>query len=648
MNQKNNIYHYFRFMIVLSFAWCSTFMLLSCQQVDQHLPGQRKAYIDQMNRLAMEKYEQSIDSTFHYIQLATAALRDVDYPKGRADLDNNLGTFYDAKGNPTLALRYFNTGHGIYHEIGDSSNMVQTFMNMAMVYVETGNTDKGLSAYQKAIQVGKHLKQDSIMSLLYYNFLLQYPDQFSKDSTTFYFGKIRTIAEKYKDTRVLTALDQLMADRQIDQGNIETGFPQLKQTIIKALSGGLNFAAMDMLIDLADRLKDSDREQSLIYYNQGYRLSQEKNYNLYFKIFARKLYNFYKEQGDQEQALQYSDTLLNLIDRQIQLANNSGVDYVDYALKEKELEKATQKSSYNGRLAMLIGLVCLLALIMLIYVWQSRRKARNNQKILRLQFEQAEAAKNALNQLNHNYDKLIKIIAHDLRNPIGVIFSISALLQQEPFARETAELVNMIHMAADSSKELINKLLETDFDRQLHLNKEPLNLDDIISMSIQLLRYRASEKNQALLYKGSKNLMACIDKNLFIRVIDNLVINAVKFSSEKSTIAVSLHKEGDTLIIKVKDSGIGIPESIRDKIFAPFTSAKRPGTRGEVPFGLGLYLSREIIEAQGGILYLSPDDLPNVKSKTGSLFVIELPAYDPMENPPGKSANAPNQTPPQK
>ena len=583
----------------------------------------------------MEKYEQSIDSTFHYIQLATETLSGIDYPKGRADLDNNLGAFYDAKGNPTLALRYFNTAHGIYQQIHDSSNIVQTYMNMAMVYVETGNKEKGLTTYQKAVQLGNLLKQDSIMSLLYFNYLLQYPDQFSKDSATFYFGRIRAIAEKYKDNRVLTALDQLIADRQIDQGHTQDGLNQLNQTIEKALDHHLNFAAMDMLIDMADRLKTNAPTQSLAYYQQGYYLAKAKRYNLYVKIFARKLYAFYKAQGLEKQALQYSDTLLDLIDAQIQLANRSGIDYVDYALKEKELEKARQKSSYTSRLATLIGLVCLLALIMLMYVWQSRRKARKNQKILRLQYEQAEAAKEALNKLNRNYDKLIKVIAHDLRNPVGVIFSISSLLKQESFSKETAELVDMIHLAADNSRALINKLLEADFDRQLHLNKQALYLDEIISISIQLLRYRAAEKRQTLLYKGSKQLMASVDKNLFIRVIDNLVINAIKFSPEKSTIVVSLQKEKDMLLIKVKDNGIGIPETIQDKIFAPFTSAKRPGTQGEVPFGLGLYMSREIIEAHGGRLFLSPQTNPDDSFRSGatanygSLFIIELPIYNP-------------------
>lgn len=578
------------------------------------------AYIDRLNRLAMEKYEQSIDSTFHYIQLATDILQRIDYPKGKADLENNLGVFYDTKGNTSLALRYYNAAHGLYRQLKDTSNIVQTLMNIAMVYVETGNTTKSVASYNRAVDIGQHLKNDSILGLLYYNYLLQYPDHFSKDATNYYFTKIKSIAQKYGDQRVLVALDQLIADRKIDAGDSKEGLSLLSQTIQGALGLNFNYAAMDMMADIGDRFSLIHPDSALQYYTQAYQLAKEKNYNIYIKIFARKLYDFFKAQHNKEEALRYSDTLLELIAQQSILDNASGIDYVDYALKEKELEAARQRSAYNGRLALLTGIICILAIITLILLWYSRKRARKNHKVLRMQYEQAEAAKEALNKLNRNYDKLLKIVAHDLRNPIGVIYTLSTLLKKQDIDPQSEELVSMIHMAADNSKELIGKLLNTDFDRQLILEKTAVNLDELLKISVQLLRYRAAEKDQELLYKGTKNLVVHIDKNKIIRVIDNLVVNAIKFSPEKSSISVTLKKEVNKILISVKDKGIGIPDSIQDKIFNPFTSAKRPGTRGETPFGLGLYMSREIIEAHGGRLYL------NTAFRPGAEFIIELTA----------------------
>jgi len=618
-------------MFILSISlWFSFLIITSCDntvQLHPHAPPAQRAilpdtlaYIDRLNQMAMEGYEQSIDSTFHYIETVTEILQRVDYPKGKADLENNLGVFYDTKGNTSLALRYYNAAHDLYQSLQDSSNIAQTLMNIAMVYVETGNTAKSLASYDKAVTIGQHLQNDSIMGLVYYNYLLQYPAHFSEDSAAYYFGKIKSIAQKYSDQRVLVALDQLIADRKIEGGDIKGGLSLLKKTIDNALDSNFNYAAMDMLADIGDRLRQTAPDSALLYYTRAYLLAKEKNYNIYVKIFSRKLYDFYKAQGSNTRALKYSDTLLALIDRQNILDNASGVDYVDYALKEKELELVKEKSAYKGRLIALVSLVSVMTLCMLILLWRSRKRMRKNQKVLQLQYEQAEAAKNALNKLNHNYDKLIKVIAHDLRNPIGVIFSISSLLREQGLDRQSGELISMIHMAAFNSKELINKLLSTDFDRQLTLDEELVNLDELLKISIQLLRFSAAEKNQQLVYKGTKNIIINIDKNKIIRVIDNLVINAIKFSPQKSSIYITLLRENNKVLISVKDNGIGIPYDIQDKIFNPFTSAKRPGTNGEIPFGLGLYMSREIIEAHQGRLYLKHDGGP------GAEFIVELNA----------------------
>src|SRR5690606_7020002 len=207
-------------------------------------------------------------------------------------------------------------------------------------------------------------------------------------------------------------------------------------------------------------------------------------------LFTKRLYDFYKQQGQPERALAYSDSLLFQISQRSQRLNISGVDYVDYALKEKELEAARQKSAYNGRLVLLISVICLLALITLIILWYNRKKEKKNQKILQLQYEQASAAKEALHRLFRNYDKLIKVIAHDLRNPIGAIYSISSLLKQQHFSSENNQLIEMIHTAANNSTALISQLLETDFNRQLQPNRQRVDLDELLAITIQLLQFR--------------------------------------------------------------------------------------------------------------------------------------------------------------
>jgi signal transduction histidine kinase len=108
-------------------------------------------------------------------------------------------------------------------------------------------------------------------------------------------------------------------------------------------------------------------------------------------------------------------------------------------------------------------------------------------------------------------------------------------------------------------------------------------------------------------------------------VVSNLITNAIKFSPLRAEISVDMCLLGDRVCIWVKDQGIGIPEDMSEKIFDLFTPAKREGTGGEESFGLGLGISRQIVEALGGrIWYESEVD-------QGTIFYVELP-LDPSVN----------------
>ncbi|GAB1463035.1 sensor histidine kinase [Pedobacter sp.] len=93
----------------------------------------------------------------------------------------------------------------------------------------------------------------------------------------------------------------------------------------------------------------------------------------------------------------------------------------------------------------------------------------------------------------------------------------------------------------------------------------------------------------------------------------------VKFSPPKTEINVVLQRLAHSICIKIIDQGIGVPQADKQKIFEMFTSAKRPGTAGEQPFGIGLSISKQIIESHNGKIWL--EDNP----KGGTIFYIELP-----------------------
>ena len=93
----------------------------------------------------------------------------------------------------------------------------------------------------------------------------------------------------------------------------------------------------------------------------------------------------------------------------------------------------------------------------------------------------------------------------------------------------------------------------------------------------------------------------------------------MKFSPANSNILIETLPEPKGVMIMVKDNGIGIPDDLKDNIFDPFTMSKRDGTQGEKPFGLGLYISKQIVEAHEGKIWFKDAD------GGGTEFYVELP-----------------------
>src|ERR1700733_13265058 len=153
-------------------------------------------YVDALNRLGMLLYEDNVDSAFFYTEHARNIAERLQYDKGKADADNNLGVVYDMKGNMQLAFRYYNQAYNRYSDIHDTTNVVQALMNIALAYDEIGRSQKAVNNFKNAIVAGENLKQDSIMSMVWSNYILDHPERFATDSIQFYISKAQQIATK--------------------------------------------------------------------------------------------------------------------------------------------------------------------------------------------------------------------------------------------------------------------------------------------------------------------------------------------------------------------------------------------------------------------------------------------------------------------
>ena len=578
-------------------------------------------YVDVLNTISLLMYEKNTDSTLYYAIEARAIAHRLKYTKGLADATNNLGIVSDIKGNTPLALRYYNNAFNQYTSIGDSSNMVQVLMNIAMVYNMNGNDQKAVANFKHALSLGSNITHDSIMSLAIYNFLLDYPGEFPKGSANQYINKAIKIATKYNDTRLLVAIKQLEADNYIKENQRDRGIALLQHTVDTALQMKLYYLSLDPLIDLGNQFITTDTGKAIAYYKQALLITEQDSFHSYSKIIAKKLYTFYAANNNIGQAYYYSQKLLDSYEEEENANDSSGIDYIEYAIKDQQLETIQAKSAYSYRLLWLAAAVCILAIAIIIIQLRNRGRSQKTHAILKQNFAQLESTTQQLENSNKNYQRLIRVVAHDLRNPIGAINSISALiLDGNIVAEEEKEWLRLINTSSASCLQLISELLLTDFGLQEErLDKEDIDLSALLLQTAKLLGFKAQEKKQHIFLQDSISATLFADQNKLARVLNNLLVNAIKFSGEGATITISSSRTQDGVLIAVIDTGIGIPQAIADKLFDPFTNAKRKGTAGEQSFGLGLYISKQIIEAHKGKIWFE-----SAQGK-GTTFYILLP-----------------------
>ena len=216
--------------------------------------------------------------------------------------------------------------------------------------------------------------------------------------------------------------------------------------------------------------------------------------------------------------------------------------------------------------------------------------------------------------------EFINIAAHELRTPIQPIIGLIQVLCNKIKDSEHLELLEVVIKNARRLQRLTEDILDvTKIESQsLNLRNEKLNLNDMVAMALEDYRDEMGKTNHKLklVYEDKENdnpLIVEADKNRLFQVLDNLLTNAVKFTKE-GAISISIEKKGTQALVSIKDSGTGIDPEIYSKLFDKFTTISHQGT------GLGLYISKSIIEAHGGRIWAEN----NAEGK-GATFSFSLP-----------------------
>jgi len=244
-----------------------------------------------------------------------------------------------------------------------------------------------------------------------------------------------------------------------------------------------------------------------------------------------------------------------------------------------------------------------------------------------------------LRSANKIKDNLLAVSSHDLRSPLTGIFSLSGiLLERNDLDTELKEAFSHIKDTSEFMLNLIEDMLnvsriESSFNKT---KMSKLALTEIVETSVNAFKDLSSNKHQKLIFiKNCNNDLIYGNKQYLIRVMNNLLSNAIKFTGENGEISVEIDNNTKYVIIKVIDTGIGIPEEKLDILFDKFTKLSKPGTSGERSTGLGMSIVKKIVEIHNGDIQVES------KINSGTTIMLTLPL---LTSNPDNENNGPKKT----
>jgi signal transduction histidine kinase/ligand-binding sensor domain-containing protein len=233
---------------------------------------------------------------------------------------------------------------------------------------------------------------------------------------------------------------------------------------------------------------------------------------------------------------------------------------------------------------------------------QQRTKEINEQK------EHIEKQKAELEIVNQTKDKFISIIGHDLRNPISTIdqFNELLILDADSLSEEEKDKFHRVLKKTSAyTIDLLDDLLvwAKAQTKTIKIEKEKLSVNELFRETEKIVDLVAMKKDITVQFKSLSNVYVYADYKSILTVLRNLVTNAIKFSESSSQVKIDANVDDEFVTLSVADNGRGMNKHQLEKLFKVDYSSSTEGTMGETGSGLGLIISKEFVNLNGGEIW---------------------------------------------
>jgi two-component system sensor histidine kinase/response regulator len=259
-------------------------------------------------------------------------------------------------------------------------------------------------------------------------------------------------------------------------------------------------------------------------------------------------------------------------------------------------------------------------------------KIRNLQKQLNDRIDILKDREVELSRLNKKKDDLVRMVSHDIKNPLTGIIGLVKLMRDtdEITTDERKHMLSVIENSGNNLLNMVREVLDRESKKKVPESVELANVEvtEVIERIISMNKAKAMLKGIDLKYNiEPEDLRANLDQNKIEIAVNNLVSNALKFTPARGTVSVSVSQidESESILFEINDTGIGIPKGMKDDLFDSEIQYSRMGTGGEAGTGLGLDIVHLYVSMHSGEIWVESEE------NIGTTFFIKLPVDPNIE-----------------
>lgn len=537
----------------------------------------------------------------------------------------NIGNILYLEGKYQEALTYINRAIPISQKTKNKQLQAYIWVNLGRIYQKMNKQKEAFQAFEEAIKLRKELKDTLGIATVKYELAEAYLHQKAHEKAQNLLDNIEKLAIKYNDKGMHAGVQNIWARMYLNEKNLQKALWHAQKSL-----------------QIASEIKDKTRI-SIAYQT--------------LSIIETESRNFQKAHEYLSQYIIYQDSL-----HQETLRTRADQWTFSYEIQRKEAEIHRQEAEIHREmveiqkrdfLMLVLGSILLLFLVAGVFVYsryiqhkkqhkaiqainvdleEANTKAENyNQELTQLNetlhdsvmaLRASEDEQKRLNQIltdknndlqemNHEKDSLMGIVAHDLKAPLNRIRGILELLTLTSELNEDQKhLVQMGHDIINSGSNLIRDLLDISYYEHggTRMRWEKLNLNNFLQEHQETFAQEAQKKNiQIYLSLPAESTEIVTDEDCLSRITSNLLSNAIKFSPRDRHIYITLENQKDYTHISIQDEGQGFTEDDKRKLFHKFEKLSAKPTGGEASTGLGLSIIKVLTEKLQGTIALESE-----------------------------------------